>query len=294
MSVNTLFYVVFLSQILLISVYYPRKMLARVNRVLTEYPESQYPKMYPVSMATMQGRWKIYKIVNIVLALIGFALLAHAVYVGRSSNVAHVYSDAVPFLYGFMQYAPLVLVEVFGFKNLRLMRKLDTRTQREANLKPRRLGEVISPALLNSVAIIFLVYVCIEFYLGLNVTHSSIQDWDFDKIFRMSTFTLCNIMFLGMVFAMSSVKRCDPYQSDKDRTKAIRFSVSSVLWVAIVANVFFIANSLIHDFDLDSYDIVVNSIYIQLIAVVSTGLMLTSLRLEDIDFEVYKKGSTEL
>ena len=38
---NILFYAVFLSQILLLSFYFPRKMLKRISYVLATYPPSQ-------------------------------------------------------------------------------------------------------------------------------------------------------------------------------------------------------------------------------------------------------------
>ena len=42
---NNLFYIVFLGQILLISYYFPRKLLERMQYVLETYPPAAYPKL---------------------------------------------------------------------------------------------------------------------------------------------------------------------------------------------------------------------------------------------------------
>ena len=44
---NNLFYIVFISQIFLISYYIPEKILERTRHVLKKYPPSEYPKLYP-------------------------------------------------------------------------------------------------------------------------------------------------------------------------------------------------------------------------------------------------------
>jgi len=47
---NILFYFVFLGQIILISFYFARKILSRMRYVVKTYPQSKYPKLYPVSL----------------------------------------------------------------------------------------------------------------------------------------------------------------------------------------------------------------------------------------------------
>ena len=44
---NNLFYVAFLCQILLMSYYFPNKLLARMRHVVTTYPPTTHPKLYP-------------------------------------------------------------------------------------------------------------------------------------------------------------------------------------------------------------------------------------------------------
>ena len=47
MPEHMLFHIVFLCQILLISLYYPARILARMRYVLDTYPPSTHPRLYP-------------------------------------------------------------------------------------------------------------------------------------------------------------------------------------------------------------------------------------------------------
>ena len=47
MSIHILFYALFLSQIILISYYYPKQIIKRIDGVLKNYPPEDYPKLYP-------------------------------------------------------------------------------------------------------------------------------------------------------------------------------------------------------------------------------------------------------
>ncbi len=53
---NNLFYVAFLSQIFLMSYYFPNKLLARMRHVLTTYPPAAYPKLYPKPIEQYERR----------------------------------------------------------------------------------------------------------------------------------------------------------------------------------------------------------------------------------------------
>ena len=73
---NILFYAVFLSQILLISFYFPRKMLKRISYVLATYPPSQYPKLYPEPIEYYEKARRNYRNLNVSVLLVGLSLLA--------------------------------------------------------------------------------------------------------------------------------------------------------------------------------------------------------------------------
>ena len=70
MSEHTLFHIVFLSQILLISAYFPRKILGRMKYVFETYPPSTYPKLYPVPVNVVEKGLRTYRIMNLPILLI--------------------------------------------------------------------------------------------------------------------------------------------------------------------------------------------------------------------------------
>ena len=63
---NTLFYFVFLSQIILLSLYFPRKMLSRIKYVFKTYPPSEYPKLYPEPIEYYEKARRNYRKINLL------------------------------------------------------------------------------------------------------------------------------------------------------------------------------------------------------------------------------------
>ena len=72
---NNLFYISFLSQIILMSYYFPNKLLERMQHVLTTYPPTTYPKLYPKSVEQYQMAQLAFKYVNRFILLLGFLIL---------------------------------------------------------------------------------------------------------------------------------------------------------------------------------------------------------------------------
>ena len=75
------YYAIFLSQILLISVYYPSQVRRRVLHVLDHYPPQQYPKLYPDPLdvyaeLARRTRLRTYKLANFAIAAMGLMALA--------------------------------------------------------------------------------------------------------------------------------------------------------------------------------------------------------------------------
>ena len=62
----------------------------------------------------------------------------------------------------------------------------------------------------------------------------------------------------------------------------------SMLYVSMVISVFFMFQSADQVYDMDFLDAILLSLYFQLIVLMSTGHVLKSLKLEDINFDVYK------
>lgn len=161
MLINIIFYVIFISQIFLISYYYPKKIIGRVNWVFKNYPPSNYPKLYPESIEKALKSQKVYWRLNQGIIILGLVLLYS--YWSLAQDGANFYqkAEAWPILFGLVQCIPFILLELSGFKHFKQMRKADTRKSRTAELTPRRLFDYISPTLL---AIAFITLYSSLFY----------------------------------------------------------------------------------------------------------------------------------
>ena len=126
------FYLVVLSQVLLLSFYLPRTVLRRLRRVIDEHPPSTYPKLYPMSIEVVERGLRRYRIMNLLILLAGLALVFAGIY-APSADMLNWDNQAVLALYACLQFSPMLLVERSGLKYYRLMRKANVRTTRRAD-----------------------------------------------------------------------------------------------------------------------------------------------------------------
>jgi len=278
---NILFYFVFLSQILLISFYYPGQILNRISYVLKTFPPSEYPKLYPKNNNYYKTGLQVFKVLNIIILTIGLMLL---IVIGLwDSSSDGMVSEAIPVVYFFIQMVPLVLMELSGFAYFKMMRKADERTTRKAQLQPRRLFDYVSPAVV-AVAI-FMFIACIAFFYSINQFRIHPGN---DTFIITITLILSNFLFAGIIFWNLYGKKLDPYQDGKDRQKQVKLTVKSLVFVSIVASAFLITFKAINEFNLDYFEPVFMSLYFQFIIFIGLGYMLRKQHIEDINFEVYK------
>lgn len=190
----------------------------------------------------------------------------------------------MPFFYFMVQVAPLMLVELSEFAYFKLMRKADSRTKRKAELHPRRLFDFISPTIFGTA--IFMNIACIFYYLYIDQFQFH---WANDTFVISIALIAMNALFAGIIYWNLSGKKMDPYQSSKDRIRQIENTVKSLVFVSIGASIFIMVTAGINEFNLDHLEPSIMSLYLQLIALVSVGTRLRTLRIENIDFDVYKE-----
>ena len=277
----TTFYVVFISQIVLLSVYFPSKLIKRMRFIQRKYPASSHPKLYPKSVNFYQKSTTIYGISNALIFILGWVVIY---YIDAGSLIGkNGINPMLPWTYFMIQMIPTGLIEVFGLRMLKLMKQEDTRTQKSAELVPRHLFQYISPMLLGLVIIAFIGFVLFAFYL---------EGFEFKitgKAFIMSAFLLLTYVLFYLTSAwLIRGKKCDPYQSPKDRTKIVTLVVKTYCYT-MIASAFFMGFSIAATtYELKSLMPLAMSLFLQFIVVVSTGFVLQKNRLEDINFDVYK------
>lgn len=279
---NILFYLVFLSQIILLSFYFPKKILSRMRYVVETYPPSEYPKLYPVSIEKVKKGQRTFRNMNLLVLLIGFILVLIGALSGYSPNDNE---DGIFLtIYFFAQFSPLILAEISGFKYFKLMREANSRTTRKAELRPRRLFDFISPALFGTAIFMYFAFIVLVLYINQFQFY-----WGSKAFMNIIILTAGNLLFAGIITWNLYGKKLDPYQAYKDRMRQIGLTVKSLVLISIAATMFLAIVVVFDKFSLDNLMPTVMSLYFQLLAVISYQSTVPVLQIDNTNFEVYKE-----
>ncbi len=284
---KVLFVVVFLGQIWLISHHYPKQLRARMREIITRYPPTEYPRLYPKPVEYYKiGHWGFMLVSRSVFGL-GFIFLLAALTIDNGTFADDGYiSEIWPVIYGMFQFIPLALIEVAEFRHFNLMREANTVTRRSAVLRPRRMLDYVSPGLVGT-ALLALVVTLVASLVANDFDFS----WRSDAMIQCLTLILTNLVMALVAIMGVYGRKLDPHQSEDDRARKLRVSLRSMLYISIVASVFTLTQLADQVFGLDFLDAVMLSLYFQAIVVLSIGHLLRGYRLEDVDFGVYRDTS---
>ncbi len=282
---DSFFYIAFLGQMFLISYYFPSKILGRMQFVLDNYPPAQYPKLYPQPVEYYRVYQWVYRRSNQIILGLGFVILFMVGFVVDHSSFADdgYISEFWPALYGAIQFMPLIALEFSEFSQFRLMRQTNKSATRKAELYRRRLLDFVPPALLAVTVTCYLGAVLLDLYV-----HDFVIQWGHDTMERAIVLTATNLLFVAMGAWLLYGRKLDPHQAHGDRVRQMSVQLHSFLYVSIVVSMFFMAQAVDDVYDLAFLDATLLSVYFQLIAYLSIGHLLRSIRLEEINFDVYK------
>ena len=291
--VLAVFYIVFLSQIFLISIYFPTVLRRRVLYVLDNYPPDRYPKLYPKPLdvyaeVTSERRLRVYRNANYVIAVVGLMILTAMVASGYRPDVKGG-DEIFVMMYFFVQMAALLYPGIKEFQQHRLMRKaFAAGTIRTANLNPRRLFDFISPVYVT--AAILLLGAWLAFYIsGKDLSVA----WEAEVYVSLVGITGMNLVFAGIVAKYLYGKKRNPHQAYKDQLKEIGLVVNSVVFTSIGMSIFLISADAADRYGLEIFDPVIVSVFIQLCVLFGIGLSVRTLKVEAIDFDVYKDETAQ-
>ena len=282
---NNLFYIAFLSQIFLMSYYFPNKLLARMRNVLTTYPPETYPKLYPRPIEHYKMAHLAYKYVSRFILLLGLFILFAVMFLVDHSTFADdgFISEMWPAAYGMIQFLPLMAVEFSEFSHFKQMRKANSKSKRTADLRRRGLTDLVSPPLLGMAVLLFTGAILFDLYV-----HDFAVSWGHDTIQRALVMAATNGL-LAMVGAWTlHGRKLDPHQSAEDRIQRISVNLKSFVFVSMALSVFIAITAADDVYNLDAVDALIMSVYFQAIALLSLGYTLRNLKLDEIDFDVYK------
>jgi len=279
---NILFYVVFLSQLLLVSHFYPQKVLSQMRQMLSRYPATEYPKFYTKPVEFYANGMRIYEITNKAILTLGIILLVSiGVWDGKSEGYV---PEMLPFAFWGLQIIPFLLIELFGYTNSKMMREADKRTTRNADLNPRRLFDFVSPVMVG---------LSVFMYVGTILFFYMIHGFEFhprnDTLVIFVSLSLMNLLFVAIITWNLRGKKKDPHQAHSDRIRQMGVSLRSLFVMSIVASVFIVTVEGLQTFELKYLASSLMSLYLQLTVAIGIGSILRSLRLEDMNFDVYRE-----
>ena len=184
--------------------------------------------------------------------------------------------ENIVFPYFFIQFFPLMLIEIESFKIYRLMREAST--TRKAELHPRRLFDFITIKMIGIVMFVYFAFIAFIIYIN------QFEFTWFGGFGNLAAMTAMNLFFALIIIWNMYGKKQDPYQAYEDRRKQIELIVKQMFFISIVATLFIVISVILHALDLRHLNPIVMSLYFQLIAVIA----LRTLSIDSINFEVYK------
>jgi len=272
---NILFSLVFLSQILLISLWLPAKVRSHARHILTTYPAEQYPRLYPKSAATYERALVHFTWINAVIFLI--ALFFWLVFNFDESNDDYA---GVAWAIFMLQSLPFILLEFFTLRTWKLMQEADIRTTRTASLQPRRIKDIVSPFQLSILAVSFLIFCVFIAY---------VNQFNFPWFGGYLNVVIlgAGYCFLGGIILWNLyTKKRDPYLEEADRLNRIRYMAKQFVFVCVAVTIYGMISISLQAFELREFKQLAMSIYCQVLAV---SCFFTVYQDRYVNYEVYRE-----
>lgn len=267
------------------SYYFPKKLLARMQHVFATYPPEIYPKLYPRPIEHYKMAHLTYKFVSRVILLLGLVILIAVMFWVDHSTFADdgFISEMWPAAYGMIQFLPLMALEFSEFGHFKLMRKANRASRRVADLRRRRLTDLVSPSLIAMAILFFVGAILFDFYV-----HDFAVSWGHDTIQRAIMMIVTNGALVIVGAWNLYGRKQDPYLSDENRIQRIAVALKSMFFVSMALSVFIAMTAANDLYNLDFIGAVIMSLYFQTIALLSLGYTLSNVKPDEINFDVYK------
>jgi len=295
MGETILFCIVFLSQILLISVLYPRRIISRGRYVLQNFPPSTHPKGYPQPVEYYERWLRNIARANFAIVVVGLLIIGMILGTLIGGWDTGVFAASRKNLWNDMLVAPYFVLQVavsVGYVNLstikhrKAMAKAPPPRVRTTELHRRGLVDYASPAMLVVAAVTnvaFIVFV--------------LQYRRFGFPWFTAAGNIACVAFLLIVLSVSvgitlRARKADPYQANEDRHKLMKLVVQQALGLCIAYPLLTATMLIIKSFDSTFLEPVITSLFVQGIAVVMLWPSYRY-RVEEHDFNVYKRDARD-
>jgi hypothetical protein len=294
MGETILFCFVFLSQVLLISWFYPRRVISQGRYVLQNFPPSSYPRLYPHAPEYYERWLRNIARVNLVFVVVGLLIIGGLIVAtlggewdGRIVtpwSTSGEWDAAIVIPYFVMQFVlGLAYMNFSGRKLLQAMAKAPPPRVRTTELRRRRLLDFVSPTLLVVAALANIAFVAFVLY----------DYWRFDLPGFKAAGSIASVALVLLVFSVTvgfalRAPRFDHYQAHEDRRNVIKLIVQQAVVFCIIYPVLLTAWLAIRIVDPHLLEPIFASLFCQGIALASLWPSY-SYRVDQIDFEVYRQ-----
>jgi len=277
--IETIFYILFLSQILLFSVYFPNKIYQRMRYVIIHYPRNQYPKLYPQPIENYHRFHSHYRLANRLIAAVGLVILTLSIVFNNKGEFIE--PQVLVWLFFMVQFMPVMMIELSEFSQFKMMRTADRSSVRSATLSPRSLANFIAPKWLYVALVILLIAIVYGFNFTISIEGSA--------VFAAGILLFVNSFFASLIYWHLYGKKLNPHQTEADRQKLISVAIKSLVFISISASIFLMVTLSIKEYQLNSLAPLAMTIYLQAIALFSLGNSIGSIKVDEINFDLYKE-----
>jgi len=298
------FFFVFLSQVLLISWFFPRRILSGIRYVQHNFPPATHPKMYPQPVERYQRVARNFARLNFAAVVAGLLILAGlvlgtfgtewdgAIVTPISSSGEWDAAIVTPFF--IVQFIPFVYLVIASREHYRAMAKAAPPRVRTTELRRRRFVDVVSPPMLALAALIYVGFV--TFILWYN-------RFGFAWFTAFWNIVIVTAMYLALGASVAVAvygRRPDHYQAHEDRANLIKLVATRALALNLALPVLTVTNLLIKLFDPASsctdrvcpdefLEPVIASLWVQ--AGAALALSFFNVPYEKTNFDVYKQDA---
>jgi hypothetical protein len=296
MGETILFCFVFLSQVLLISWFYPRRVISNSKYVLQNFPPSTHPKLYPYPHEYFE-RWlrniTRFNLVMVVVGLLIIGLILGTLLGGWDGGIFAssrkrdwIEVIVVPFF--LVQFVAGLMYMNFSRRRIVLaMAKAPPPRVRGTELRRRRLIDFVSPTLLLVAALTNVAFIAFVLY-----------DYRrFELPGFKATGIIASVAFVLLVFSVTvgialRAPKLDPYQAHQDRSNLFGLAVKQAVAFCIAYPALLTVWLTIQIFDPNLLEPVIASLFCQGIALALLWPTY-SYRVDKVDFEVYRQDAQD-
>jgi peptidoglycan/LPS O-acetylase OafA/YrhL len=274
---NYLLYMVFLGQVLVLSFYFPRKILGEITKSMQQHPRAVYPKLYPIEDKSIKTKLKTFTFINALVVIIGLGILAISITNGNDDLLG--WDDkAVLVSFLMLQYLPMLYFGVQSFTYLKLMRKKSESEDRSANLQPRKFLNFVSKPLITTAISSYFLCVLTVIYFVQN---------PFDGFAGLVNILGVTVIYAGLAFGIYQKlygKKRNPLQTSEDRSIETIVVIKLLVLTAICSSLYLSISLILASMDLRDLGNVIYSLYLQIFIIYTYQVM----KFGQVDYSVYK------